>query len=43
VNDPESLHVFEATHQLDGKSPDESLLETGVIVHLDKFIQVQTE
>lgn len=43
VDDAQSLHVLESAHELDGKPPNESLLEAGIVVHLYEFIEIQAE
>ena len=37
------LHVFQPTHQLNGESADESLLEARIVVHLDELVEVEAE
>ena len=38
VDDAKSFHVLKTAHELNGKSSNESLLESGIIVHLYEFI-----
>jgi|LauGreDrversion4_2_1035121.scaffolds.fasta_scaffold159791_1 hypothetical protein len=43
MNDAQLLHVLEATHQLDSESSDKTFLETCIVIHLDEFVEVETE
>ena len=42
VDDPQRFHIFESAHKLDGKTADEPLLETCIVIHLYELIQIQT-
>lgn len=41
MDDAESLHVLESTHELYGESSDEPLLKASVVVHLDELIEIE--
>lgn len=43
MDDAQCLHILESAHKLDGESPNESLLEARIVVHLYEFIQIQAE
>lgn len=43
MNDTQLLHIFEATHELNRKTSDETLLEACIVVHLNELVEVETE
>lgn len=43
MDDAEVFHVSKSWKQLNGKSSDQAILETLVIIHLDEFIQVNAK
>ncbi len=43
MDDAQCLHILESAHELDSESPNETLLEARIVVHLYEFIQIQAE
>ena len=38
MDDAQCLHILESAHELDSESPNETLLEACIVVHLYEFI-----